>query len=91
MPVAGWRRSSRSRAECIVSGTHNLGGRGSDGSYVMPEGLVAGFPVVSHGGHCEIVSGLLIDEFSRQRFDRLVAEPAEERELIVASGLFPAR
>ena len=57
----------------------------------MPEGLVAGFPVVSHGGHCEIVSGLLIDEFSRQRFDRLVAEPAEERELIVASGLFPAR
>jgi hypothetical protein len=37
------------------------------------------------------VSGLLIDEFSRQRIDRLVADPAEERELIVASGLFPAR
>ena len=62
----------------------------SDGSYGIPEGLVAGFPVVSHNGRYEIVPGLKIDEFSRQRIDRSVAELLEERDVVLASGLVPA-
>jgi malate dehydrogenase len=62
----------------------------SDGSYGVPEGLVAGFPVVSHDGRYEVVPGLEIDEFGRQRIDRSVAELLEERDLVMASGLVPA-
>jgi malate dehydrogenase len=46
----------------------------SDGSYGIPEGLVAGFPVVSRNGQYEIVRGLEIDESGRQRIDRSVTE-----------------
>jgi hypothetical protein len=55
-----------------------------------PQGLVAGFPVVSHNGRYEIVPGLKIDEFSRQRIDRSVAELLEERDVVqsVANDVF---
>jgi malate dehydrogenase len=62
----------------------------SDGSYGVPEGLIAGFPVVSQDGRYEIVRGLEINEFGRQRIDHSVAELVEERDLVMASGLVPA-
>ena len=62
----------------------------SDGSYGIPEGLVAGFPVVSRNGQHEIVRGLEIDEFGQQRIDRSVTELLEERDLVIKSGLVPA-
>jgi malate dehydrogenase len=59
----------------------------SDGSYGVTEGLIASFPVVSKGGRWEIVQGLEIDAFSRERIDASVAELAEEREAVKGLGL----
>ncbi|TAK71291.1 MAG: malate dehydrogenase [Actinomycetota bacterium] len=59
----------------------------SDGSYGVPEGLIASFPVTSSGGDWEIVPDLAIDDFSRARIDASVAELAEEREAVAALGL----
>jgi malate dehydrogenase len=73
-----------------AEGTWTSAGVVSDGSYGIPEGLVAGFPVAARGGHYEIVRGLEIDEFGRQRIDRSVAELAEERDMVLRAGLLPA-
>jgi len=51
----------------------------SDGSYGIPEGIVYGFPVTCSKGGYEIVQGLEIDAFSRERMDRTLAELEEER------------
>jgi len=51
----------------------------SDGSYGIPEGVMYGFPVVTRDGHYEIVQGLDIDAFSRERMDFTLAELEEER------------
>ena len=51
----------------------------SDGSYGIPEGIVYGFPVTCSKGRYEIVQGLEIDDFSRERMDRTLAELEEER------------
>ncbi len=59
----------------------------SDGSYGIPEGLVSSFPVVSRGGQWEIVAGLDLDAFSRERIDVSVAELVEEREAVQGLGL----
>jgi malate dehydrogenase len=59
----------------------------SDGSYGVPEGLISSFPVVCRDGRYEIVQGLEIDEFSRQRIDASVAELAEERDAVRELGL----
>ena len=59
----------------------------SDGSYGVPEGLISSFPVVCSNGRYEIVQGLEIDEFSRQRIDASVAELAEERDAVRELGL----
>jgi malate dehydrogenase len=59
----------------------------SDGSYGVPEGLMASFPVVSRGGAWEIVQGLDISDFSRARIDASVAELVEERDAVRALGL----
>jgi malate dehydrogenase len=59
----------------------------SDGSYGVTEGLISSFPVTCAAGSYQIVQGLQINEFSRQRIDRTVAELAEEREAVVALGL----
>jgi malate dehydrogenase len=42
---------------------------------------------VSTGGRWEIVQGLDIDPFSRERIDASVAELLEEREAVKALGL----
>jgi malate dehydrogenase len=59
----------------------------SDGSYGVPEGLISSFPVVSRGGRWEIVQGLSIDDFSRERIDASVRELQEEREAVRGLGL----
>jgi malate dehydrogenase len=59
----------------------------SDGSYGVTEGLFAGFPAVSRNGRWEIVKGLDIDPFSRERIDASVAELREERDAVTALGL----
>lgn len=59
----------------------------SDGSYGIAEGVFCSYPVVSRGGVWEIVQGLEINEFSRQRIDASVAELREEREAVQALGL----
>jgi malate dehydrogenase len=63
----------------------------SDGSYGVPEGLVAGLPVTSHAGCYQIVPNLPIDEFSRQRIDDSVAELQDERDMVVAAGMIPEK
>ncbi|MGA8114601.1 MAG: malate dehydrogenase [Actinocatenispora sp.] len=59
----------------------------SDGSYGVPEGLISSFPVVSRNGAYEIVQGLSIDEFSRERIDASVRELTEERDAVTQLGL----
>ncbi len=59
----------------------------SDGSYGVPEGLIAGFPAMSKNGAWQIVQGLKIDEFSRARIDASVAELVGERDAVKELGL----
>jgi malate dehydrogenase len=59
----------------------------SDGSYGVTEGLLASFPAVSRNGAWQIVPGLEINEFSRERIDASVAELVEERDAVAGLGL----
>lgn len=51
----------------------------SHGEYDVPTGLVSSFPVVCADGGYEIVTGLEVDAFSRQRIDASIAELQAER------------
>jgi len=51
----------------------------SDGSYGIPEGVIYGYPVTCSGGKYEIVQGLEINAFSRERMDATHKELLEER------------
>ncbi len=62
-------------------------GVASDGSYGIPEGIVAGHPCTCSGGNWEIVQGLDIDEFSRAKIDASVKELQEERSAVQELGL----
>ncbi|MEQ4715147.1 malate dehydrogenase [Nonomuraea sp. B19D2] len=59
----------------------------SDGSYGVPEGLISSFPVRAVNGKFEIIQGLEIDAFSRDRIDASVRELAEERDAVKELGL----
>ena len=59
----------------------------SDGSYDVPDGLMSSFPARCSGGAWEIVQGLEIDDFSRERIDASVGELAEERDAVAELGL----
>jgi malate dehydrogenase len=59
----------------------------SDGSYDVDEGLVSSFPVRLSGGTYEIVEGLEIGDFARERIDRTVDELREERDAVQGLGL----
>ncbi|WP_426625447.1 malate dehydrogenase [Leifsonia sp. McL0607] len=59
----------------------------SDGSYGVPDGLISSFPVRAVQDRWEIVEGLEIDAFSRERIDASVAELVAEREAVRALGL----
>ena len=59
----------------------------SDGSYGIPEGLIYGFPVRTRNGQYEIVQGLDVSDFSRQKMDATAKELEEEREEVRRLGL----
>lgn len=54
----------------------------SDGSYGIAEGLTYSFPVTCNNGEYEIVQGLEIDEFSRERMEVTQKELEEERDTV---------
>jgi malate dehydrogenase len=59
----------------------------SDGSYGVEKGLMSSFPIRTSGSRQEIVPGVPINDFSRQKIDLSVKELAEERSLV--SELLP--
>ena len=59
----------------------------SDGSYGVPEGVISSFPVTCSNGSYEIVQGLEIDQFSRQKIDASADELVSERETVSSLGL----
>ena len=61
----------------------------SDGSYGIEKDIITSFPVRSDGKKLEIVSGLPINEFSRDKIDATINELKEERALV--SELIPAK
>jgi len=54
----------------------------SDGSYDVEKGLITSFPVCVRGGKWEIVQGLPINDFSREKINASVAELKEEKSLV---------
>ncbi len=59
----------------------------SDGSYGVAEGIISSFPVTCSGGEWEIVQGLDLDDFSREKIDATVAELTDERDAVQKLGL----
>jgi len=83
--------SAASAANAAIDHVHDwlLGSNGewvtmgipSDGSYGIPEGIMYGMPVITQpGGKYEIVKGLEIDAFSREKMDATLKELNEERD-----------
>ena len=57
----------------------------SDGSYGIEEGLIYSFPVVTKADHTyEIVKGLTINDFSREKMDATMKELMEERNMALS-------
>ena len=87
--VARGLSSAASAANAAIDHMHDwlLGSGGkwvtmgvcSDGSYGIPEGVMYGFPCTTANGSFQLVKGLEIDEFSRARMDKTLAELEEER------------
>ena len=68
-----------------VLGTHGKWvtmGIPSDGSYGIPEGIIYGYPVTCANGKYQIVKGLEIDAFSREKMNATLKELQEERDAI---------
>ena len=59
----------------------------SDGSYGIAEGIIAGHPCRCSGGSYEIVEGLEVSDFSRERIDASIAELEGERDTVKDLGL----
>ncbi len=59
----------------------------SDGSYDVPEGIITSFPVRTANGEWEIVGGLDVPEFSRERITKTVDELLQERAAVAELGL----
>lgn len=89
--------SAASAASAAIDHVHDwvLGSKGSwtsagiptDGSYGIPEGVIAGLPAVSEGGEWKVIEGLEIDDFSRARIDASVAELVDEKNAVASMGL----
>jgi malate dehydrogenase len=65
-----------------VLGTHGKWvtmGIASDGSYGIPQDVMYGYPVTCAHGRFEIVQGLPIDDFSRERMNHTLKELEDER------------
>jgi len=56
----------------------------SDGSYGIDPGVIYSYPVTCQGGDYQIVQGLDIDPFSREKMDATEAELREERAAVEA-------
>ena len=56
----------------------------SDGSYGIPQDVMYGVPVTTSGGEYTRVTGLPIDDFSRQKMDATLKELEEERAGVAA-------
>ncbi len=54
----------------------------SDGSYGIQKGLIYSFPVTCKNGQYEIVQGLPVDDFSREKMKATETELAEERDAV---------
>lgn len=54
----------------------------STGAYGIPEGIILGLPTVSRNGEWEIVEGLEINDFQRERINANVEELQAEREAV---------
>ncbi len=54
----------------------------SDGSYGIPEGLIAGFPCTCEQGSWKVVEHIELDERSRQRIAATVDELQHERDMV---------
>ena len=54
----------------------------SDGSYGVENDLISSFPVRVRGGKWEIVQKLPINDFSRDKIDKSVAELKEEKSMV---------
>ena len=59
----------------------------ADGSYGIGEGIITSFPCTCTGGEWEIVQGLDVPPFSRERIDATVMELQEERDAVAKLGL----
>ena len=59
----------------------------SDGSYGVEPGLISSFPIHSNGHELEIVQGLPINDFSREKINLSVNELKEEKAIV--GELFP--
>jgi malate dehydrogenase len=54
-------------------------GVASDGSYGIPQDVMYGYPVTTANGDYQIVQGLDVDAFSRERMNFTLKELEEER------------
>jgi malate dehydrogenase len=54
----------------------------SDGSYGIAEGLIYSFPVQCSGGDWQIVQGVGVNDFSREKMDATATELSEERDAV---------
>jgi malate dehydrogenase len=59
----------------------------SDGSYGIEQGIICGFPCTCANGQYEIVQGLDLDAFSREKIDASVLELVSERDTVESQGL----
>ena len=59
----------------------------SNGSYEIAEGIIAGHPCRCEGGEFEIVEGLEVSDFSRERIDASIGELEGERDTVKDLGL----
>jgi len=84
--------SAASAASAAIDHMHDwaLGSNGevvsmavpSDGSYGIKEGVIYSFPVICKNGDYEIVQGLDIDDYSREKMSATEKELREERDAV---------
>jgi malate dehydrogenase len=61
----------------------------SEGTYGTPTGVYSSLPVKAGAWRYDVVEGLELSDFSRERIERSTAELLEEREAVSALGLVP--
>ena len=59
----------------------------STGDYGAPEGIITSFPCTTLNGEYEVVTGLEVDAFSREKIEASWAELVEERDAVADMGL----